>query len=68
MRKIKPFINNYNWEGIHFPSEQNDWKKIETNNVTVALNVLYAKKDKIYTVYVSKNNSSRKKQVIFLMI
>ena len=24
--KIKPFINKYNWEGINFPSEQDDWK------------------------------------------
>ena len=26
--KIKPFIKKYNWEGIHFPSEKDDWKKI----------------------------------------
>ena len=25
--KIKPFINKYNWLGIHFPSEKLDWKK-----------------------------------------
>ena len=24
--KIKPFINIYNWEGIKFPSEKDDWK------------------------------------------
>ena len=40
--KIKPFINKYNWEGINFPSEKDDWKKFEKNNVTIALNVLYA--------------------------
>ena len=44
--KIKPFINKYNWEGIHFPSEKDDWKKCEKNNVTIALNVLCAEKDK----------------------
>ena len=27
MTKIKPFINKYNWGGIHFPSEKDDWKK-----------------------------------------
>ena len=27
--KIKPFINKYNWEGIHFPSEKDDSKKFE---------------------------------------
>ena len=28
MAKIKPFINKYNWEGINFLSEKDDWKKI----------------------------------------
>ena len=27
--KIKLFINKYNWEGTHFPSEKGDWKKSE---------------------------------------
>ena len=35
--KIKPFQNKYKWEGITFPSEKDDWKKIEKNNVTVSL-------------------------------
>ena len=25
--KIKPFINKYNWEGIHFPSKRKRFKK-----------------------------------------
>ena len=33
----------------------------------MSLNVLYAKKEKIYPAYVSKHNSNREKQVIFLM-
>ena len=64
--KIKTFINKYNWKGINFPSEKDDWKTFERNNVTIALNVLYAKKE--YPAYVSKHNSNRKKQVILLMI
>ena len=47
-----------------FPSKKDDWKKIEKNNVTIALNVLYTKKEKIYPPYVSKHNSIREKQVI----
>ena len=43
IKKIKPFINKYNWEGINFPSEKDDWKKYESNNVTIALNVLHTK-------------------------
>ena len=68
MAYTKPFITKYNWEGTNFPSEKNDWKKIEKNNVTIALNVLYAKIAKIYPAYVSKHNSNREKQVILLMI
>ena len=63
--KIKPFIHKYNWEGINFPSEKDNWKKFAENNVTIALNVLCAK---IYSAYVSKHDSNRKKQVILLMI
>ena len=43
-------------------------RKIEKNNVTIALNVLYAKKEKIYPAYVSKHNSNCEKQFILLMI
>ena len=35
--KNKLFINKYNWEGINFPSEKDDWKKLEKNNVIIAL-------------------------------
>ena len=41
---MKPRINEYSWEGINFPSEKDNWKKFEKNNVTTALNVLYTKK------------------------
>ena len=53
--KIKPFINKYNWERIKFPSQKDDWKS-------------YAKKEKIYPAYVSKDNSNHEKQVILLLI
>ena len=60
--KIKPFINKYNWEERDFPSEKYDWKIFKKNNVTIALNVLYTKKEKIYPA-----NVFVKKQVILLM-
>ena len=44
--KIKHFINKYNWERINFPSEKDDWKKTDKNNVAIGLDVLYAKKEK----------------------
>ena len=39
--KIKPFIDQYNWNDIDFPSTSKDWKKIELNNESIALNILY---------------------------
>ena len=43
-------------------------EKFEKNNVTITINVLYAKKEKIYFAYVSKHNLNHEKQVILLMI
>ena len=43
-------------------------KKYEKNNVTIALNVLYAEKEKIYPAHVSKHNSNGKRPVFLLMI
>ena len=44
--KIKTFINKCNWEVINFSSEKDDWIKYQKNNVTIALNALYAKYEK----------------------
>ena len=66
--KNKPVINKYNWKGINFPSEKDDWKKIEKNNVTISVIALYAKKEKIYPAYLSKHNLNREKRVILLVI
>ena len=38
---IEPFINEYNWKGIKYPSKIDDLKTFEVNNPTIALNVLY---------------------------
>ena len=43
-------------------------KNLKKNNLTIALNVFYVKKEKIYLTNVSKHNSNRKKQVILLMV
>ena len=50
------------------PSEKDDWKKFEKNNVTIAFYTLYAKREKIYSAYVPKRSSNREKQVIILII
>ena len=39
--KLKPYINQYNWKGIKFPSDKEDWKKFEQINKEIALNILF---------------------------
>ena len=63
--KIQSFISKYNWEGINYPSENNDWKKFDKNNLAIALTVLYAKNEKIYPAYLSKQNPKRGKNKLF---
>ena len=50
------------------PIKIDNWKNIEKNNLAIALNVLYAKKEKIYPDFVPKYNSTHEKQVILLKI
>lgn len=68
--KLTPFINNYNWKNINFPTEHKDYKKFECNNKDIALNILSAHntKKKINIIYKSDHNRKRKHQVILLMV
>ena len=36
--KITPFIDQYTWKDIVFPSHSKDWKKIESSHKSIALN------------------------------
>ena len=67
--KIKPFIEQYNWKVIDFPSTSKDWKKYEANN-EISLSILYVLHNtkKIHVAYKSKHNLTCDKQVILLMI
>ena len=63
--KIKAFIDNYNWEGINYPPEKDDWKRSDKNNLTSASNVLYVKKEK-YILFMFENITQIvKSQLIF---
>ena len=55
--KVKPFIEEYNWKDIDFPSTSKDWKKIKLNN-EIALNILYVPHNtkKTEIAYKSKHN------------
>ena len=43
-------------------------ENLKKDNVTIAFNVLYVKKEEIYLAYVSKHNSDLENEVILLMI
>ena len=68
--RIKPFIENYNWNNINFPTAKKDWNRFELNNKDVALYILYVpfNTKKIEIAYKSKYNSVRDNQIILLMI
>ena len=68
--KIKPFLDQYNWKEISFPSHKEDWKKFELNNKSIALSTLYVPYNakEIRHAYKSKYNLKHENQVILLMI
>ena len=70
VNKVKPFIDQYDWSEVNFPSNAGDWKKFELNNKSIALNVLHIPESEktIRHVYKSKYNLKRENQVILLMI
>ena len=67
---IKSFINQYNQKEINFPSHKNNWKKFETNNKTITLNILYIpyNSEDIRYAYISKHNSKRENQPVLLTV
>ena len=68
--KIKPFIDQYNWKEIDFPSHSKDWKNFKQKNKTIALNILFVQynTEKIRLAFISKHNFKRENHVILLMI
>ena len=67
--KIKPFINNRNWDNINFPPQEQDFKTFEMNNKSIALNVLHThSNEKISHFYKSEFNKTKEKQIILLMV
>ena len=65
-KNIEPFIYQYNWDEINFPSDQKDSKEFESNNKSITLNVLYVSNNnkKIRHAYKSKYNLKHENQVI----
>ena len=59
--KLKPFINNYNWKDIEFPSHSKDWEKFEQSNNTITLNISFVPYNtkQIRPACISKYNNKR---------
>ena len=70
IKNIKPFIDQYDWSDINFPSDKTDWNLFERNNESVLLNILYVPHNtkQIRHTYKSIYNFKHKNQVILLMI
>ena len=67
--KLKPFIDNYNWD-ICLPAEHKDYSAFEKNNSDIAVNILYVPHNtkQIRQAYISKHNNERDTHVNLLMI
>ena len=70
LNNVKPFINQYDWIDINFPSHVGDRKKFELNNKSIALNILFVPEGEktVRHAYKSKYNLAHENQVILLMI
>ena len=69
IENLEPFINRYNWDGITFPTQINQWSKFEKQNPAIALNILYIEGEKkVRQTYISKHNSTREKHVDLLIV
>ena len=68
--KIKPFIDQYHWKEIDFLPHSKNWKKSESNNKSIALNILYVPRntEKIRHAHKSKLNLNCENKVTLLMI
>ena len=65
---IKSFIDNFNWENINFPPQEQDYKTFEMNNKSIALNVLQEVDKQISHFYNSEFNKTKENKAILLIL
>ena len=65
---LQHYDDKYNWDGLEFPLAILKIVKFERNNPGIAINVLFNKKESIYTVRRSELNEKCSKHVNLLMI
>ena len=68
--KLKPFIDNYNWDNIDFPAVHKVYSAFEKNNSDIAINILYVpyKTKEIRQAYISKHNKTDNIHANLLMV
>ena len=62
--KIKPYINNFNWNNINFPPIKQDYETFEINNENISLNICQFNNEKICQLYKSNYDKKTKKFII----
>ena len=65
---LQHYEGHYNWNGLEFPLAIQKIGKFERNNPGIAINVLFNKKENIYTAQRSELNRKCCKQANLLMI
>ena len=65
---LRPYENQYNWEGLEFPVSIKKIDIFEKNNPGIAVNVLLSNKKYIYTARRPRRTVKCKKQVNLLMM
>ena len=67
---IRPYIKKHDWNEIKIPSHKRDWSKLEKNNKTIAINVLFVPYNikQIKQAYISKHNSDRERRKVTLLM
>ena len=66
MTKIKPYINNFNWNNINFPPMKQDYENFEIDNDKIALIIYQLDNEKISQLYESNHN--RPKEINLLLL
>ena len=64
--KIKPYVNNFNWDNINYPRTNQDYKNFEINIDNSSLNIYQLENEKLSQFY--ESNYDRQKEINLLLL
>ena len=64
--KVKPYVNNFNWNNIIFRPIKQDYETFEINNENISLNIYQFNNEKISQLY--KSNYDRSREINLLLL